>query len=48
MIDLKQLELAVAMDGIAEILSGTEWDSDTACKVAELVRLTGRDVDELD
>jgi len=32
---------------IANILSGQEWDSDTLCQVAELVRETGRHVAEV-
>lgn len=31
-----------AMDEIAKLMSGTEWDSDTTEAIAQIVRLTGR------
>ena len=39
-------EVEVALDGIAALLSGEEWDSQTASDVARIVRATGREVAE--
>lgn len=36
-----------ALNAIAEILSGTEWDAATVEAVAEVVRLTGRAVNDV-
>lgn len=36
-----------ALDRIASILSGTEWDADLMTQVAEIVRGTGREVSDL-
>lgn len=35
-----------AMDRIAAILSGVEWDSGTASAVAEVIKASGRGIDE--
>jgi hypothetical protein len=37
---------AEALDEIARALSGTQWDADTACTVAEIVRRTGRTISD--
>lgn len=36
-----------ALDKIAAVLSGTEWDADTCLQIAELIRSTGREVLDL-
>lgn len=36
-----------ALNQIQKLLSGNEWDADTTCSVAEIIRSTGRDVDEI-
>jgi hypothetical protein len=36
-----------AVDAIARVLDGQVWDSDTPSTVAEIVRKTGREVDDL-
>jgi len=33
-----------ALDLITEILSGNEWSADTAPEIADIVRLTGREI----
>ena len=35
-----------ALDAIARLLSGQEWNSDTASQVAEIVSATGRTITE--
>lgn len=37
-----------ALDQIADVLSGTTWDTDTAAEVAEVLRMVGRTVLDLD
>lgn len=37
-----------AMDAIAALMDGKEWDSDTSSAIAELVRETGRHVRDPD
>lgn len=37
-----------ALDLIAQTLSGTHWDAETIFIVAELVRATGRTVNDID
>ena len=37
-----------AVDLIAERLSGVEWDAEAASDVADIVRLTGRTMADLD
>jgi hypothetical protein len=37
-----------ALDDIAELLSGEEWNPETLNTIADLVRETGRDIDDLD
>ena len=36
----------VAMDKIAELLDGTEWDAETLDKIAEIVKKSGREIRE--
>ena len=36
-----------ALDELAELLDGQEWDSDTMAAVAGIVRATGREVGDL-
>ena len=33
-----------ALDTIADIMSGNEWSADTLDHIAEIVRMTGRDI----
>ena len=37
-----------ALDAIAELMSGVEWDSDTLEGIADLVRKTGRDIADVE
>jgi hypothetical protein len=36
------LEPALALDQIAALMSGQEWDSDTTAAISDIVRATGR------
>lgn len=36
-----------ALDKLADLLSGKEWDSDTLLRVAEIIRETGRSVEDV-
>ena len=38
---------AQALDEIADLLSGNEWDADTIEAIAQLVRQTGRPVEDV-
>jgi hypothetical protein len=38
----------VVLDRIAELMSGHEWSPDTLDDIAGLVRVSGRDVDDVD
>lgn len=38
------LDDKTAMDRICALLDGTEWDSDTASDIADIVQFTGRNV----
>jgi hypothetical protein len=37
-----------ALDAIAELMSGVEWDSDTLEGIADLVRKTGRNIADVE
>lgn len=39
---------SAALNAIAELLSGEEWDSETMSKVAEIVRGTGREIKDVE
>lgn len=42
--DALLVKQATALDEIAEILSGKEWDSDTAGYISEVIQRTGRNI----
>ena len=46
--DTLLIKQAAALDEIAEILSGKEWDSDTAVYIAEVIQHTGRNIQDID
>lgn len=39
-----ELQDSKALDAIAELMSGTEWDADTLDAIASVVTLTGREI----